>query len=198
MNKLTDWRNWLMNAAEYWETRYRQGGTSGIGSAGKLAKFKAEIINELICMLMISSVIDFGSGDGYQQRLIECESYHGFDISEIAVHHCRQSWPNRQFDTIDKYTGQTAEMVLSLDVIFHLTEDPRPYINQLFDAATRCVVIYSTNIDYPSHPSAKHVRHRRFSSFVPTDWRLVEYIPNRYPELSNSDFYIYMPNSKSV
>lgn len=41
-------KNWSFpSSKEYWEQRYAGGGTSGAGSYGKLAEFKAEIINYL-------------------------------------------------------------------------------------------------------------------------------------------------------
>lgn len=187
-----------MNAAEYWERRYLTGGNSGDGSYGPLAEFKAEVINGLIANHSIRSVIEFGCGDGNQQRLIQCEEYLGFDVSDRAVSLCRQISPERRFFQMDEYEGEFADMALSLDVIFHLTGDWQIYVKRLFLAATRCVVIYSTNLDYPPHPSAKHVRHRRFASQVPNNWRLAEYIPNRYPERSNSDFYVYLPTQNTA
>lgn len=182
-----------MNAAEYWNKRYAMGQTSGDGSYGKLAEFKARYINELIASHQIRSVIDFGCGDGNQQRMIRCDDYVGFDVSEKAVSRCRKKYPHRQFETIDNYAGEFAELAVSLDVIFHLTDSYLPYMRRLFNSAIRYVVIYSTNIEYPSHPSARHVRHRRFAKNVPASWRLVEYMPNPYPELSNSDFFVYSP-----
>ena len=35
-------------SASYWELRYRNGGTSGAGSYGRLAEFKAEVLNEFV------------------------------------------------------------------------------------------------------------------------------------------------------
>lgn len=35
-------------SAAYWETRYRGGEMSGSGSYGRLAEFKAEILNEFV------------------------------------------------------------------------------------------------------------------------------------------------------
>ncbi|GAJ08100.1 unnamed protein product, partial [marine sediment metagenome] len=51
---------------EYWESRYAGGGTSGAGSYGKPAEFKAQVLNSFVKDNGISSVIEFGCGDGNQ------------------------------------------------------------------------------------------------------------------------------------
>ena len=53
----------------YWEERYRNGGHSGDGSSGQLADFKAEVLNGFVKLYNVSSVIEFGCGDGKQLLL---------------------------------------------------------------------------------------------------------------------------------
>ena len=36
------------NSSDYWERRYSKGGNSGIGSYGRLAEFKAEVLNRFV------------------------------------------------------------------------------------------------------------------------------------------------------
>ena len=187
-----------MNAADYWEQHYASGNNSGSGSHGDLADFKADVINGLIEMMMIPSVIDFGSGDGNIASKIQCTNYQGYDVAPTAVQHCRTHLPQKSFDLIRDYDGRVACMSLSLDVIFHLLtkDDFETYMDRLFNAATQLVVIYSTNIDLPQLPQAPHVQHHRFTAWINNNrpfWRLVEFIPNRYPNDSNSDFYVYAP-----
>ena len=43
-------------SAAYWEERYRRGGNSGAGSYGKLAEFKAEVINDFVASTFTASV----------------------------------------------------------------------------------------------------------------------------------------------
>lgn len=45
-----------------------QGGTSGAGSYGVLAEFKAEVINSLLLEHSILTAIEFGCGDGSQLK----------------------------------------------------------------------------------------------------------------------------------
>jgi hypothetical protein len=69
----------------------------------------------------------------------------------------------------------------------------------LFDAATRYVIIYSSNYDRASN--AVHVRHRRFTDWIERErlhFRQCGFVPNRYPEDSRdmdntsfADFYFF-------
>jgi hypothetical protein len=38
----------VFSSGTYWESRYRSGGASGAGSLGRLARFKAGVINRFI------------------------------------------------------------------------------------------------------------------------------------------------------
>jgi hypothetical protein len=192
----------------YWEQRYRRGGNSGAGSYGRLSKFKAEIINEWIAKNGITSVIEFGCGDGHQLGLANYPSYLGFDVSETAVKQCAarfQRDSTKRFELVEKYFGEKADLVLSLDVIYHLTEDSAfdLYMSRLFQAAERAVIIYASNSEELNRGDlARHVRHRRFTDWIgqhAAEWALGERIPNRYPQklddpenTSFADFYIFL------
>ena len=95
-----------------------------------------------------------------------------------------------------------ADLAISLEVIFHLTEDQlfEQYMSYLFTAADRYVIIYSSNTENSAPRAEPHYNDRAFTSWVDwqaPDWTLREVIPNRYPynaltaEGSTSDFYIY-------
>ncbi|MBW4057273.1 MAG: hypothetical protein HIU83_18210 [Proteobacteria bacterium] len=77
------------NSSTYWDSRYRNGGTSGAGSYNRLAEFKAEIINCFVDKNSIGSVIEFGFGDGNQLALANYPQYVGYDVSEKTVEICR-------------------------------------------------------------------------------------------------------------
>ena len=47
-------------SVSYWEARYREGGTSGPGSYGRLAEFKAVTLNEFVRSRDIRSVLEPG------------------------------------------------------------------------------------------------------------------------------------------
>lgn len=193
------------STSQYWQSRYAGGGNSGPGSYNHLAEFKAEVLNRFIKGHGIGSVMEFGCGDGNQLRLADYPLYFGYDISPDAVALCRQMFAgdsSKSFSLVSTYSGQQAELTISLDVIFHLLEDNLfdDYMRRLFDASSNFVVIYSSNTDDNSGHNAAHVRHRKFNSWVEENrpgWQLLEHIPNRYPyngdfhNTSFSDFYIY-------
>jgi SAM-dependent methyltransferase len=153
----------------------------------------------------IASVIEYGCGDGNQLNLAQYPKYTGFDVSPEAVSMCLNSFSNdanKTFKLMEKYDGETAELTLSLDVIYHLVEDGVfvEYMNSLFDSSKRFVIIYSSNTDENPEGTAAHVRHRNFSKWLTDnkkEWKLMKHIPNKYPfngdtkSGSFADFYIY-------
>ena len=80
---------WQLSRAEpfpgsdrYWETRYASGRNSGVGSYGGFAEFKAETINSFVSSCNVTSVIEFGCGDGNRgccgRSSVECRSLNGW------------------------------------------------------------------------------------------------------------------------
>jgi hypothetical protein len=189
----------------YWEQRYAAGGHSGVGSSGKFAVFKAEIINAFVADHGITSIIEFGCGDGGQLTLGAYPSYLGFDVSETAIALCRERFPadrTKTFRLMKDYGGERAQLVLSLDVLYHLVEDHifDAYMARLFAAAERYVIIYASNRESGARRPDSHVRHRQFTDWIAAHvagWRMLGHIPNRFPssgdhrEGSLADFYLY-------
>jgi hypothetical protein len=196
-------------SAEYWDTRYRGGGTAGAGSTGNLARFKAGVVNGFVAANAIHSVIDMGCGDGSQLEWLEPPAdYIGVDPSPAALALCAARFPERRFVSPEALPDlPRAELTMSLDVIYHLVEDTvfAAAMRALFDKATRFVVIYASNQD-AAWPSP-HVRHRRFTDHVgetQRDWRLLAHLPNPFPfdsarpdHTSFSDFFIYGKNGEA-
>ena len=192
-------------SSNYWEENYCLGGNSGPGSYGRLAGFKAEIVNSFIAEHQIRSVIEHGCGDGNQVSLGSYPQYLGLDVSRTAVEICQrrfQADATKTFKHVDDYAGETAELALSLDVIFHLVEDEvfSSYMAQVFASAERFIIIYSSNVDKAQRFDLKEVRERCFTSWVEQhrpNWALIRHIQNRYPYAgdaeagSRSDFFIY-------
>lgn len=196
----------FINSKQYWEDRYVSNRNSGAGSYGRLADFKAQIINQFVKDNNLSTIIEFGCGDGHQLSLARYPNYVGFDVSEKALNICRKKFKKDVtksffsiFDDTKKYI--MAELTLSLDVIYHLVEDKvfHDYMTRLFNSSNQFVIIYSSN--YESY-LAKHVRCRQFtdwiSKHVADDWELQTFIRNKYPfdasnpnHTSMADFYIY-------
>ncbi len=190
---------------DFWINRYDSGGTSGPGSYNHLAAFKADVLNRFVEENSISQVIEYGCGDGNQLRMAHYPHYIGFDISASAIAMCKRVFENdgtKQFKLMRDYAGETAELTLSLDVIFHLVEDEvfSLYMERLFNSSEHFVIIYSSNTDINRRGQAPHVRHRNFTTWIDThqsDWKLVQFIPNRFPlktdqkKESFSDFYVF-------
>ncbi len=190
---------------QYWEDRYAGGGNSGDGSYEELAAFKAGVLNEFVHRNGIRSVIEFGCGDGNQLALADYPAYIGFDVSETALELCRARFAGRSslsFCPLEEYRGERADLVLSLDVIYHLVEDQvfERHMELLFAASLRYVIIYSSNTAENPSELEPHVRQRRFTDWIEVNrpkWRLLRRIPNRLPfdpesgRGSLADFYIY-------
>lgn len=189
----------------YWKQRYLFKGTSGAGSYGRFAEFKAEVINDFVRRNDIESVIEFGCGDGNQLMNADYPKYLGFDVSPTAISTCRHLFkndPTKHFRLLSEYDGEMAELALSLDVIYHLVEDNayESHMCRLFESALRFVIIYSSNTDEPLGRDLLHIRHRRFTDWIERSapgWTLMRYVPNRYPYSGDhengsfADFYIY-------
>tara|TARA_R110000772_G_scaffold40132_14_gene94002 strand:- start:902 stop:1369 length:468 start_codon:yes stop_codon:yes gene_type:complete len=108
---------------QYWQERYEQGGNSGEGSYGALSIYKAEFINGLVAEKKISSVIEFGCGDGNQTSLFTFPNYTGVDISSKCIENCRSllGKSGYEFVLLNDYLGQKEsgrfDLSISLDVI---------------------------------------------------------------------------------
>lgn len=197
-------------SSDYWEHRYQDGGTSGAGSYGDLAAFKAEILNKFVKQNAIQTVIEFGCGDGNQLKYMQYPSYTGIDVSQSAIDRCRELYQHdktKQFALARPGADYGRfDLALSLDVLYHLVEDSvfESYMKDLCAAATRFVIIYASNGDplNGAFPWPPHVRHRRFSEWMQAHqphWTLTNTIPNRYPYRrdndveygSFADFYVY-------
>jgi hypothetical protein len=195
----------IFDSKAYWEMRYGSEGNSGVGSYGKFATFKANVINRFVAEHAVNSVIEFGSGDGNQLKLAEYPHYIGFDVSESAVAACLRLFRDdrgKDFRLMQEYKGEKADLALSLDVIYHLVEDPvyEDYMATLFNASDRYVIIYSSDRDANRAHADPHIRHRKFSEWIGTNapgWQMIGHVPNLYPyggdhrEGSFADFYFY-------
>lgn len=170
----------------YWDRRYREGRTSGSGSEGEEGFYKAEYVNDFIHENGVTSVIDWGCGDGQVLELLKVGpahspyvAYTGIDVSPTILNRNRKHFREFVFATPDEAQipgGEwTADLALSMDVLFHLPDDADyfAYLNQLFNSATRFVVVYSTN--HAGGRTARHVLRREFTPDVAKhfpEWRM--------------------------
>jgi hypothetical protein len=204
-------RRFAFRSASFWEAEYRKGHTSGPGSYGRLAEFKAEILNEFVRTKNICTVIEFGCGDGAQLALARYPEYVGVDVATGSIDRCSARFAHdstKRFYLADALPkGLDAfDLALSLDVVYHLVEDSvfNAYMHRLFSVAQRYVVIYASNYDSLTH--ALHVRHRKFTTWVDKnahDWQLEGTVANRFPydpsrpdETSHADFYFFVRQTR--
>lgn len=199
------------SSSQYWEQRYRVGESSGVGSYGILAEYKASVLNRFFAEHNVHKVADFGCGDGNQLRLLNCPEYLGLDVSPAAVEKCRASYRHDQTKAFLVHTGPEAiarvrefgpELTMSLDVIYHLVEDDtfEQYLTNLFEVSSRYVVVYSTNFD--QRYDFPHQVDRKFTDYVTTHmhgWRLLGVLANPHKGSdTQSDFYIYEKTGKGT
>jgi hypothetical protein len=62
-------RHRFKGSSNYWNRRYKDGGNSGPGSYDRLAEFKADFLNRFVGENRITSVVEYGCGDGAQLSL---------------------------------------------------------------------------------------------------------------------------------
>lgn len=197
----------FITSSDYWEKRYLRKGNSGAGSYGRLADFKASIINEFVTSHEIKSVVEFGCGDGNQLTLANYPNYIGLDVSITAINLCKNKFKDdstKSFYVSGEGIGNiNAELSMSLDVIYHLVEDEvfNQYMSDLFKASERYVCIYSSNYNDELTSGALHVRNRKFMDWVTknaSEFELISTIPNPYQydvndpdNTSNADFFFF-------
>lgn len=192
------------NSSDFWEKRYKNGGSSGPGSYDVLAEFKAKTINDLLRQLQVHSMFELGCGDGNQLSMFQLPHYTGVDVSPTVIEKCKKRFkddPLKRFVLLDEFTEEHFEMGLSLDVIYHLIEDDvyHTHLDLLFERSKRFVLIYSSN-EKQHETTAPHVKHRKFTDDVANrhkKWALVKHIPNEHPFQgdfntgSSADFYLF-------
>ena len=191
----------------YWERRYSRGGTSGAGSYGVAAQWKADVVNRWVREHGVTSVIDYGCGDGNQLALAEFPRYLGLDRSPTAIRACIARFENDPTKSFLRYEPHElsdpagwlcADLALSMEVIFHLVEDDvfDDYMRRLFDSALRYVAICSN--DAAGGEAAPHERHRSFTAWVRANlpqWQMVERVdpPGDVPLMSSLYLYARQP-----
>jgi hypothetical protein len=208
-----------VSADRYWDTRYEYGdaarglaATSGSGSRGKNALWKATIVNAFVKRNKIPSVLDLGCGDGHQLNYAEYEMYTGIDRSVVAIKHLSSRWGSDWTKRFLWYNGSraffhrppTADAALSLEVIFHITEDDlfEEYMHMLFDSAKRFVVIMTYNPSMKEDCSTQgfcfsdqpHIRFWPVTKWVEENkpgWKLASSLQHKYPTTCFSDFFFF-------
>jgi CheY-like chemotaxis protein len=189
----------FFNSTRYWQRRYKSGRSSGAGSRGANAAYKARFINDFIRSHNIETAIEFGFGDGVQLDLCEYPDYLGFEVSRTAIQQRREQFrgnATRRFKHLDAYAGEKADLTVSLDVLYHLVESPvyDAHLTHLFDSSDRYVLLFSTCFD--GNPSSvNHVRHRNTREWIDEyrpDWQPIRLTtPTIERPDAAADFFAY-------
>jgi len=194
-------------SGDYWEERYRLGGTSGDGSYGRVAEFKASVLNDFVEKNQVQTIIELGCGDGGQLELAKYPSYLGLDVSQKAIEICRKkfagdatkffaSYKTEESGILSRY--MRSDLTISQDVIYHLVEDEiyESYMKMLFAMSQRYVAVFSSNYDemgkYP------HVKHRKFTKYIEGNVpaaRCIQMEKMPIREDSFADFYIFQKSA---
>jgi SAM-dependent methyltransferase len=164
--------------AGYWQERYLAGKGSGPSSRGDIAAAKTDRINRLLDGTT-RTVVDWGVGDGTVAAGIYADRYLGVDITQAALDLAREACgprPGWSWLLIDPHTPPPltvhADLALSLDVLFHLTDDQayQTYLRLLFGSAPTAL-IRASNYEAPRDD---HMRRRRWSVDIPAGWTVTE------------------------
>lgn len=189
------------DSTKYWEERYVNGGNSGNGSYGFLAEYKRDFLNQFIVENNINSLLEYGCGDGNQLSMINCDRIIGVDVSKTAIDTCKKMLPNSEFITINKgeFPKIKTDLLLSLDVIYHLIEDDvyNEYIENIVNHRSEYLIIYSANFEDDGNFS-KHVKPRNFTKnhTLNKTYKLEIIVKNKYKSTDHntgsfSDWYIF-------
>jgi hypothetical protein len=185
----------MFDSTAYWIQRYQNNGNSGLGSYGENAKIKAEVINNFIKNNGIKSLVDYGVGDGNQLKLLDTSdiAYTGIDVSETVILKCKETFKNDKMKTFilakDINKLQT-ELVLSMDVIYHLIEDVKymEYLKNIFSMSQKYVIIYAPNCSSPD--PGIHVKKREFIPYIFENYKMFNLV-NRTKLHIGCPFYIF-------
>lgn len=180
-----------MESKEYWNNRYKGGGNSGYGSYGEQLNKKLNWLKGL----SVNSITDIGCGDfNFGKNLMEIypkADYFGFDISEVVVAKNKQLYP--QFTFSSEGIVPQADLVLCIDVLFHLLDDAEyeRMLVSLEKVWTKYLVVtaYERNEDLGNHVKIRNFDYKRFGE--PILRKVVEEDGNLY-------FYIFEKKPKGV
>lgn len=163
--------------SSYWTERYRSGGNSGSGSAGRNLAFKANFVRDFLVKHQLREVLDIGCGNGGIIPSLPEINYHGIDFAKPAIDYCQAKWGetgSRKFTHVTEVQGNSAsaEVVLVLEVLMHITDDKdyERFLRACLSMAEKFVVLQTplkADLGKRQKP-APHERYRDiFLSLIP-------------------------------
>lgn len=183
---------------DYWEARYRAGLDSGPGSGGDEAKWKVEQIIRACGRRRIESILDLGCGDGRVGRAVVERlpgvSYLGIDLAPAALEQARRvALPGMEYQVADLTAAELpqADLVLCLDVLFHLSSDERhaAAIAKVAGAAKKLAVFAAWNPGIVERYGDRFAAHTVFRPFAFDD-QAVKVDEVKLPMVPQKSLYI--------
>jgi hypothetical protein len=150
-----------MIVEDYWDERYQKGGNSGYGSYGEQLEKKLGWLSGLD----IKSISEIGCGDfNFGSSLLKMYpevKYLGQDVSSVIIGQNQEKYPGITFTTSPSEVPP-ADLVLCVDVLFHLIEDEvyKQTLNRIENLWTKYLAVTAYEEDRPS-PSP-HLALRKF------------------------------------
>lgn len=181
------------------------GGISETGFHDSLVKIGAELLNDFVNTENISTVIEFGCGDGKLLSLFRYPIYTGFDNNPKSLDLCKQRFAgdkSKSFKLTSDYAGETADLTLSIDVFCHMEIDSMffHYMELLFNSSEKYVFLCSSTKENQTKDQDPRIYHANLSNWIRENrpqWELIKHIPYRNPVSvdrnsgPSADFYIY-------
>jgi hypothetical protein len=154
-----------MQSEIIWNERYSSNSSlgSGSGSKGSLLDFKADFINSFIKENSISGVLDFGHGDLEVAKRISASKYRGIDIfdgskfnsTDLDIKLCK----------FDEYNGEKFDLVICLDVLYHILENEQDYLRRSLDkmceSSEKFLIVYALD-SRKDHETTHHMYNGRW------------------------------------
>lgn len=159
----------MINATDYWEKRYAEGGNSGYGSYDIQLERKLKWLSGLD----IKSISEIGCGDfNFGSNLLKIypqATYYGTDVSQTIVDRNNRLFPKYTFEMADKEIPP-ADLVMCIDVLFHVLDENEleKILSTLEKKFTKYLAItaYERNQDLDTHVRIRTFDFHRFGEPV--------------------------------
>jgi len=177
-----------MTDAAYWDWRYASGQTSGAGSYGKNAEYKASVVNTFLAEIGATSVLEFGCGDGNQLSYYHIPVYRGLDVSRKAIELCRKRHPRAElslYEPGDLGLGMY-DATICLEVLMHVSDESEfvRTLDDIFGHASKGVLIQTT-LEARPHGEGTQEWHRDFLPYLERypDFRILRIVEAPKPDM---------------
>lgn len=182
-----------MRSIEYWNNRYKTGDDSGDGSKNELLIFKTNFINNFIKENNLQSLTDFGHGDLSVANLLLINEYTGIDIFTSTQNIKNLNLVKSRFDT---YDGNSTDLVICLDVLYHILEDEQEYLkkslDKMIEISKKFIIIYSNDSREPNNEYKHHLYNSKWLQYLETKNNLkLIYEQKNYMQGCSAKFFIY-------